>query len=81
MVTAVYDGLLEPAVGVYVTKITQGLPDFTEPDVGAIAIYVLLLVVVIQEGRDVPSAIVIEVKAPVVGQEFAVQVRIAGVEI
>jgi hypothetical protein len=57
------------------------LPDFTEPDVGAIAIYVLLLVVVIQEGRDVPSAIVIEVKAPVVGQEFAVQVRIAGVEI
>ena len=80
MVTAVYDGLLEPAVGVYVTKITQGLPDFTEPVVGAIEIYVLLLVVVIQEGRAVPPANVIEVKAPVVGQEFTVHALIAGVE-
>jgi len=80
MVTAVYDGLLEPDVGEYVTKITQGLPNFTEPDAGAIAIYVLLLVVVIQEGRAVPSANVTEVNDPVVGHEFATHVLIAGVE-
>lgn len=65
----------------YVTNITQGLLDFTEPVVGAIAIPVLLFVVVIQEGRLEPLANVIEVKDPVVAHEPAAQVRIAGLDV
>lgn len=37
MVTAVYDGLFEPSVGVHVTTTTQSLEAFTLPSVGAIA--------------------------------------------
>lgn len=63
------------------TLITQSLEAFTDPSVGAIERTVSLVVVVIQVGRAVPSAITMDVKAPVVAHEFAEQARIAGLDV
>jgi len=64
--------------------ITQGLPDLTEPEVGAKEIIVGPLesvFVVIHEGRVEPSVRVIAVIDPVFSHESTGQDRIAGLEV
>ena len=73
--------MLEPAVGVYTTLISNGFDAMTVPSVGAILIIVALLAVVIQVGKAESSAIDTVVKDPVVGQESTVHARIAGLDV
>ena len=73
--------MMLPFVGVYVALIIQGLPDLTEPEVGANEIIVPPLLVEIHEGRDELSVNVMAVTDPVVAHEPTVQERIAGLEV
>ncbi len=68
-------------MGVYTTLTTHGFDDLTVPEVGAIESSVLLLAVVIQDGKAESSAITTDVKDPVVAHELALQARIAGLEV
>ena len=68
-------------MGVYTTLTTQGFDDLTVPEVGAIESSVLLLAVVIHDGKDESSVNTIVVKDPVVAHEPEVQARIAGPDV